>query len=194
MNKKDFEKVKAYYDELKPYREDNENKKEQDSHFFHCFIEMIDEFWKVRKTLICGDKIIGILMYHDCLSATVHKRQACYYLEGKYDKYKNRKDVFPDWEEFMQECREDKEKDTPIVEDTLKVFDTFFENDLDYFPCFYGYYGKTYLKLVLNEEKSDYILDLDFLDKETNIKELNEELYQHIKNNPLDFVDELRNW
>ena len=189
MNETDFLIVKKCYNKLKFYIDNN---KEKDSIFYDNFIKLIDEFWKVRKLLKSGDKIIGILMYHDCLSATVHKRQACYYLEGKYDKYKYRTDVFPDWNEFMEECKEDKNKPTPIVEDTLKAFDLFFEENLDYFPFFYGYYGKTYLKLILNEEKSDYILDLDFLDKKTNIKELNEELYQHIQNNPLDFIDELR--
>lgn len=189
MYEMDFFIVKKYYNKLKFYIDNN---KERDSIFYDNFIELIDEFWKVRKLLQSGDKIIGILMYHDCLAAAVNKRQACFYIEGRYDKYRHRTDVFPDWKAHILECEDIKNEYNPIIEDTIKAFDDFFNNNLNYLPYFYGYYGKTYLKLILNEEKTDYVLDLDFLDKHTNIKELNEELYQHIQNNPLDFIDELR--
>lgn len=179
-----MEKLKEILAKIDSYPKDAIN---YSSEYYDLLIELMDEYWHIRKNYKYGEKIIAILFYHDFMNEAVNNRMNCYYIEGRFDKYKNNKDIFPDWNLFIKKCKEDVKTSQKILNDGLINIKAFLE--LKYLPAFNGFYRKQYLRFILNNEKEDYEVDMDFY----KITDANsKELYKYIKDNPLDFIDKLR--
>ena len=179
-----LEEVRKILDELDTFPK---NEISFSSHYYELCINLMDAYWKIRKEYPYGDKVLGIIFYHDFLQVCVNARMDCYYIEGRYDAYKHRKDVFPDWDKFIEEGKEYVSTHQQILNDGIKNIRSFLE--LGYLPAFHGFWRKSYIKFILDKDQGDYKVDLDFYNV---TDEDSKELYDYIKENPLDFIDELR--
>lgn len=179
-----MDKVKELLEEINKYPKD---KIIFDSAYYDLLVQLIDEYWKIRKNYKYGDKVIGIIFYHDFIDAAVMCRNHCYYINGKYDKYKEKTDIFPNWDKFIDDCRNYIIEDQRILNDGIKNLNEFVK--LEYLPSFNGFYRKQYLQFIINHDTKDYEVDLNFY-KITD--DFSKELYNYIKDNPLTFLDEIR--
>ena len=150
-----MEKIKEFLIKLENYPKETIYNHE----YYQLCIDLIDYFWKIRKEYPYGDKIIGIMCYHDFISCAVNARMNCYYIEGKYDHLKDKTHIFPDWDKFIEENKNNVKEYYDELQKGLESFNKFIE--LGYLPYFYGWYRKQYLKFTLNKELGDYIVDLN---------------------------------
>lgn len=166
----------------------NENK---NANYYDLCIKLMDEYWNIRKQYPFGDKVIPLLFYHDFLSDVVNLRQYCFYLEGRYDKFKDRKDVFPDWEQHILDCKNSKEElmKSPVVIDSINSIKEFIK--LGYLPSFSGYYKGQYLTFDLDENFGDYKINLS---KFNVTDENSKQMYEYIKENLNTFIEEVRTY
>lgn len=118
------------------------------SKYYDLLIDLMDCFWSIRKNYKYGDKIFGIIFYHDFLSAAVNARMHCYYIEGKFDKYKDNKKIFPDWNVFIEGLKKGIVDYQQILNDGIENLNKF--NELEYLPAFNGFYRKQYFRFIVN--------------------------------------------
>ena len=161
----------------------------RNSDFYDTCIELIHYYWGIRKKYPYGEKVIGIIFYHDFIACANKKRNAHWYLDGKYNYLKSRTDVFPDWEKHLQEMRDIANLDEKVIDDGLENLKKFVETGI--LPAFNGYYRTQYFRFVLDEKIGDYRIDLSVYEI---TDDFSKELYDYIKANPLDFLDEIRHY